>query len=163
MKFLLPVIQWQFWHLGWHFWLFTLQRHPPLVSPGPLDANKTCYLAFEWHQKTVNQDCVKCHELLTRGPHRGPLVTQQISVWQTVQRSQSHPSLFCTMMPHLGQCIASPDCTSVCDSVTLKQGFASESVLLFWNTPAVVILSGSVCLSSPPWGGWSSSWLQSHL
>ena len=29
-------LQWQFWHLGWHFWLFMLQRHPPLVSPGPL-------------------------------------------------------------------------------------------------------------------------------
>lgn len=50
----------------------------------------------------------------TFGPQRRPLVTQQISVWQTVQRSQSQPSLFCTMMPHWGQCIASPDCTKVC-------------------------------------------------
>lgn len=89
--------QWQFWHLGWHFWLLTLQRHPPLVSPGP------------------------------PGPQRGPLVTQQISVWQTVQRSQSHPSLFCTMMPHWGQCIASPDCTRVLSRCVVR--LAAESFI----------------------------------
>lgn len=42
LMFLFPVPQWQFWHLGWHFWPFTLQRHPPLVSPGPLQT-ETCY------------------------------------------------------------------------------------------------------------------------
>lgn len=50
---------------------------------------------------------------LTPGPQRGPLVTQQISVWQTVQRIQSHPSFFCTTMWQVGQCMASPRCTSV--------------------------------------------------
>lgn len=89
--------QWQFWHLGWHFWLLTLQRQPALVSPGPL------------------------------GPQRGPLVTQQISVWQTVQRSQSQPSLFWTMILHWGQCIASPDCTSVFNSWVVL--LAAESLI----------------------------------
>lgn len=51
---------------------------------------------------------------LTPGPQRGPLVTQQISVWQTVQRIQSQPSFFWTMMRQVGQCMASPICTSVC-------------------------------------------------
>lgn len=27
--------QWQFWQRGWHLCPLTLQRHPPLVSPGP--------------------------------------------------------------------------------------------------------------------------------
>lgn len=122
--FLLPVTQWQFWHLGWHFWPFTLQRHPPLVSPGPLqtESKHVINLLNDKINITSVRIFVPRHERLTLGPHRGPLVTQQISVWQTVQRSQSHPSLFCTMMPHWGQCIASPDCTSVCDSVILKKG-----------------------------------------
>lgn len=97
--------QWQFWHLGWHFWLLTLHRHPPLVSPGPL------------------------------GPQRGPLVTQQISVWQTVQRSQSHPSLFCTMMPHWGQCMASPDCTRVfsrCVVLLAAESFIARAARSSW-------------------------------
>lgn len=51
--------------------------------------------------------------MLTPGPQRGPLVTQQISVWHTVQRIQSQPSFFCTMMWHVGQCMASPSCTRV--------------------------------------------------
>lgn len=53
--------------------------------------------------------------LLTPGPQRGPLVTQQISVWQTVQRIQSQPSFFWTMMRQVGQCMASPICTRVCE------------------------------------------------
>lgn len=48
---------------------------------------------------------------LTPGPQRGPLVTQQISVWQTVQRIQSQPSFFCTTIRHCGQCMASPCCS----------------------------------------------------
>lgn len=48
---------------------------------------------------------------LTPGPQRGPLVTQQISVWQTVQRIQSQPSFFCTTIWHRGQCMASPCCS----------------------------------------------------
>lgn len=50
----------------------------------------------------------------TPGPQRGPLVTQQISVWQTGHLIQSQPPFFCTTMRHAGQCMASPCCTSVC-------------------------------------------------
>lgn len=50
---------------------------------------------------------------LTPGPQRGPLVTQQISVWQTVHRIQSQPSFFCTTIWHCGQCMASPCCSMV--------------------------------------------------
>lgn len=39
------------------------------------------------------------------------MVTQQISVWQTVQRIQSQPSFFCTTIWHCGQCMASPCCS----------------------------------------------------
>lgn len=50
----------------------------------------------------------------TPGPQRGPLVTQQISVWQTGHLIQSQPPFFCTTMRQAGQCMASPSCTSVC-------------------------------------------------
>ena len=50
---------------------------------------------------------------LTPGPQRGPLVTQQISVRQTVHRIQSQPSFFCTTIWHCGQCMASPCCSMV--------------------------------------------------
>lgn len=142
--------QWQFWHLGWHFWLLTLQRQPPLVSPGPLERTRgksssnfhtnkcsfphilavyiqqshmlnQIFMERRLHLTQFNERILPFHRkgawILTCGPQRGPLVTQQISMWQTVQRNQSHPSLFCTMMPHWGQCIASPDCTRVCSGV----------------------------------------------
>lgn len=50
----------------------------------------------------------------TPGPQRGPLVTQQISVWQTGHLIQSQPPFFCTTMRQAGQCMASPSCTSIC-------------------------------------------------
>lgn len=124
--------QWQFWHRGWHLCPLTLHRHPPLVSPGPWVGGERVEVRVRVgaHRGAPGPTgspgplptCGECWEgvgpscppgLLTPGPQRGPLVTQQISVWQTVQRIQSQPSFFWTMMRQVGQCMASPICTRV--------------------------------------------------
>lgn len=46
----------------------------------------------------------------TFGPHRGPRVTQQISVLHIEHRSQSHPHFFMRMTSQVGQVMASPFC-----------------------------------------------------
>lgn len=120
--------QWQFWHWGWHLCPLTLQRQPPLVSPGPWGGGGRGGQGQggrppqgSWGSPAPPPTARGERGVppappawLTPGPQRGPLVTQQISVWQTVQRIQSQPSFFCTMMRQVGQCMASPICTSVC-------------------------------------------------
>lgn len=46
------------------------------------------------------------------GPHLAPLVTQHSSVLQMEHLIQSHPSFFCSITWHCGQCMASPSATS---------------------------------------------------
>lgn len=82
---------------------------------------------------------------LTPGPQRGPLVTQQISVWQTVHRIQSQPSFFCTTIRHCGQCMASPCCS-------MDWGGAGVQPLApHTGKPAVPSgVRGSLCSTTPP-------------
>ena len=53
---------------------------------------------------------------LTAGPHRGPFVTQQISVLHIEHRIQSQPSFFITTIWHVGQYIASPFANIFCNA-----------------------------------------------
>lgn len=88
-----------------------MSREPGLLFLSPLPSRQTlgsgagppCLLLPPFPLRTP-----------TPGPQRGPLVTQQISVWQTGHLIQSQPPFFCTTMRHAGQCMASPSCTSVC-------------------------------------------------
>lgn len=52
--------------------------------------------------------------LLTFGPQRACLVTQQISVLHIRQQSQSQPSFFWTMTSQRGHFMASPFCSMFC-------------------------------------------------
>lgn len=69
-----------------------------------------CDLYFE-HKKTIISKLIKKSAKITLGPHRGPRVTQQISVLHMEQHNQSQPVTLLRIIPHFGQFIAVPFCS----------------------------------------------------
>ncbi len=84
------------------------------------------FLRWALLPKGKNERCMRA--TLTSGPHRGPFVTQQISVWHMVHITQSHPSFFCTTMLQRGQRIASPLRSIACQRKTGLQSYATHQM-----------------------------------